>query len=157
MHLNLGFSAPVDHLRIKIPCALIPWIWNHMKGVIIYAIMITLWNLYLLDLLLTCCLKSLIVDMRIYIFTDPLNWWCYFFSWWRYVAWCAKIDHLVLTLPRWLLHMLYWWSRIILYLIRSSFLSLFRWTLNYLDITSTSWCCFMMAGTDLIGSLGRWI
>ena len=105
--------------------------------------------------MLACCLKSLIIDIRIYISTDPLNWWCYFLSRRRYVAWCAKIDHLVLTLPRRLLHMLYWWSRIILCLICSSSLSLLRWTLNCLDITTTSWCCFLMAGTDLISPLSR--
>ena len=86
---------------------------------------------------------------------DPLNWWCYFLSRRWYVAWCAKIDHLVLTLPCRQLHMLYWQSRIILYLIRSSTLSLFRWTLNCLDVTITSWCCFLMACTDLISPLGR--
>ena len=126
-----------------------------MESVIICAIVTPLWNLNLLGPLLACCLKSLIVDMRIYISTNPLNWWCYFLSRWWYVAWCAKIDHLVLTLPRRLLHMLYWRSRIVLYLICSSSLSLFRWTLNYLDITTTSWCCFLMAGTNLISPLGR--
>jgi hypothetical protein len=92
----------------------------------------------LVDPLLACCLKSLIIDIMIYISTDPLNWWCYFLSRRQYVAWCAKIDHLVLTFPHWLLHMLYWRSRIILCLICSSSLSLFRWTLNCLDITTTS-------------------
>ena len=91
----------------------------------------------------------------IYISADPLNWWCYLLSRRRYMAWCAKIDHLVLTLPRWLLHMLYWWSRIVLCLICSSSLSLFRWTLNCPDITTTSWCCFLMAGADLISPLGQ--
>ena len=119
--------------------------------------MIPLWNLYLLGPLLVYCLKSPIVDMRIYISTDHLNWWCYFLSRRRYVAWCAKINHLVLTLPRRLLHMLHWWSRIILCLIRSSTLSLFRWTLNCLDIIITSWCCFLMTGTDLISPLGQWM
>ena len=55
----------------------------------------------------------------------------------------------------WLLHMLYRWSRIVLYLICSSPLSLFRWTLNCLDITITSWCYFLMAGIDLISPLGQ--
>ena len=91
----------------------------------------------------------------LYISTDPLNWWCYFLSRRRYVAWCAKINHLVLTLPRRLLHMLHWWSRIILCLIRSSTLSLFKWTLNCLDIIITSWCCFLMTSTNLISPLGR--
>jgi hypothetical protein len=107
--------------------------------------------------LLVCCLKSLVIDVRIYISMDPLNWWCYFLSRWLYVAWCAKINHLVLTLPRWLLHILHWQSRIILYLIRSSTLSLLRWILNYLDIIITSWCCFLMAGTGLISPLSQWL
>jgi hypothetical protein len=128
----------LTHLWIEISCALIPWIWHYVKGVIIHAIVIPLWNLNLLDPLLACCLKSLIIDIMIYISTDPLNWWCYFLSRRQYVAWCAKIDHLVLTFPHWLLHMLYWRSRIILCLICSSSLSLFRWTLNCLDITTTS-------------------
>ena len=71
------------------------------------------------------------------------------------MAWCAKINHLVLTLPHWLLHMLHWRSRIILYLIRSNTLRLLRWTLNYLDIIITSWCCFLTAGTGLISPLSR--
>ena len=74
-------------------------------------------------------------DLYLY---GSLNWWCCFLSRWWYVARCAKINHLVLTLPHRLLHMLYWWSRIILYLIRSSTLSLLRWTLDYLDIIITS-------------------
>ena len=113
-HVNLDSSAPTDHLVIEIPWALIPWIQNHMKGVIICAILIPLWNLYLLGPLQVCCLKSLVIDIRIYISMDSLNWWCYFFSRRWYVAWCVKIDHLVLTLPHRLLHMLYWWSRIVL-------------------------------------------
>ena len=51
---------------------------------------------------------------------------CYFLSRRWYVAWCAKIDHLVLTLPHRLLHMLYRRSSTILCLICSSILSLFR-------------------------------
>ena len=102
----------LTHLWIEISRALISWIWHHVEGIIIYAIVIPLWNLNLLGPLLPCCLKYLIVDIRIYISMDPLDWWCYFLSRRWYVAWCAKIDHLVLTSPRWLLHMLYWWSRI---------------------------------------------
>ena len=75
--------------------------------------MISLWNLYLLGPLLVCYSKSLVVDVRIYISTNPLNWWHYFLSRRWYLAWCAKINHLVLTLSRRLLHMLRWWSRII--------------------------------------------
>ena len=63
----------LTHLRIKILGTLIPWIWNHVKGVVICAIMIPLWNFYLLGPLLVCYLKSLIIDMRIYISKDPLN------------------------------------------------------------------------------------
>ena len=147
----------LTHLWIEIPCALISWIRYHVEGVIIRAIMIALWNVNLLGPLLACCLKSLIIDIRIYISTDPLNWWCYLLSRWRYVAWCAKIDHLVLTLPCRLLHMLYWRSKIVLYLICSSTWNLFRWTLKCLDVTITSWCCFLMAGTNLIGPLGQQI
>ena len=102
-----------------------------------------------------CHSDTLVESQSVESFIDPLNWWCYFLSRRWYVAWCAKINHLVLTLPRWLLHMLHWWSRIILYLIHSNTLSLLRWTLNYLDIIITSWCCFLMAGTGLISSLSR--
>ena len=109
----------LTHLWIKILGTLIPWIWNHVKSIVIYDIMIPLWNLYLLGLLLVCCLKSLVIDIRIYISMDPLNWLCYFLSRRRYVARCAKINHLVLTLLHRLLHMLHWRSRIILYLIHS--------------------------------------
>jgi len=151
----LDFSALLTHLWMKIPYTLIPWIWNHVKGVVICAIMISLWNLYLLGPLLVCCLKSLVIDVRIYISMDPLNWWCYFLSRRQYVAWCAKINHLVLTLPHWLLHMLHWRSRIILYMIHSSTLNLLRWTLNYLDIIITGGCCFLMAGTGLISPLSQ--
>ena len=63
----------LTHLWIEIPRALISWIWYHVEGVIIRAIMIALWNLNLLGPLLACCLKSLIIDIRIYISTDPLN------------------------------------------------------------------------------------
>ena len=63
----------LTHLWIEIMCALIPWIRNHVKGVIICAIVITLWNFHLLDSLLACCLKSLIINVRIYISTDHLN------------------------------------------------------------------------------------
>ena len=97
----------LTHLWIKILGTLIPWIWNNVKGVVIYAIMISLWNLYLLGPLLVCCLKSLVVDARIYISMNPLNWLRYFLSRWWYLAWCVKINHLVLNLPHWLLHMLH--------------------------------------------------
>ena len=143
----------LTHLWIKILGTLIPQIWNHVKGVVICAIMIPLWNLYLLGSLLVCCLKSLVVDIRIYISMNPLNWWHYFLSRWWYLAWCTKMNHLVLTFPHRLFHMLRWWSRIILYLISSSTLNLLRWTLNCLDIIITSWCCFLMASTGLISSL----
>ena len=83
----------LTRLWIEIPRALISWIWYHVEGAIVCAIVIALWNLNLLGPLLACCLKSLIVDIRIYISMDPLNWWCYFLSRRRYVAWCAKIDH----------------------------------------------------------------
>ena len=63
----------LTHLWIEIPCALISQIWHHMKGVIMYAIVIPLWNLDLLSPLLACYVKSLIIDIRIYISTDPLN------------------------------------------------------------------------------------
>ena len=63
----------LTHLWIKISGTLIPRIWNHVKGVVIYAIMIPLWNLYLLGPLLVCCLKSLVIDIMIYISTNPLN------------------------------------------------------------------------------------
>ena len=63
----------LTHLWIEILCALISWIWHHVKGVIIYAIVIPLWNLDLLGPLLAYCLKSLVIDIRIYISTDPLN------------------------------------------------------------------------------------
>ena len=159
---NLGGSATISlqlltHLSIKISGTLVSFIRNHVKSIIIRAIMISLWNLYVLGPLLVYCLKSLIVDMRIYISTDPFNWWCYFLSRQRYVARCAKINHLVLTLLYRLLHMLHWQSRIILCLIHSTTLSLLRWTLNCLDIIITSWCCFLLAGTNLISPLGRWI
>ena len=127
----------LTHLWIKISGTLIPWISNHMKGIVICAIMISLWNLYLLGPLLVCCLKSLVVDARICISTNPLDWWRNFEPR-RYLAWCAKIDHLILNLPRRLLHMLHWWSRIILHLISSSTLNLLRWALNSLDIIITS-------------------
>ena len=61
----------LTHMWIKIPCALIPWIWNHVEGAIICAIIIPLRNLYLLGLLLVCCLKSLVVDAGIYISMNP--------------------------------------------------------------------------------------
>ena len=76
----------LTHLWIEISHALISWIWYHVKSVIICAIVILLWNLNLLGPLLACCLKSLIIDIRIYISTDPLNGWCYLLSWRRYVA-----------------------------------------------------------------------
>ena len=63
----------LTHLWIEIPCALISWIRYHVESVIICAIVIPLWNLNLLVLLLASCLKSLIIDIRIYISTDPLN------------------------------------------------------------------------------------
>ena len=63
----------LTHLWIEISCALISQIWHHVKGVIICAIVIPLWNLNLLGPLLACCLKSLIVDITIYISMDPLN------------------------------------------------------------------------------------
>ena len=63
----------LTHLWIEIPRALISWIWHHMEGIIICAIVIALWNLSLLGPLLACCLKSLIIDIRIYISTDSLN------------------------------------------------------------------------------------
>ena len=119
--------------------------------------MISLWNLHLLGPLLVCCLKSLVIDVRIYISTNPLNWWSYFLSKRRYLDWCAKIDHLILNLPCRLLHMLHWRSRIILYLISSSALNLLRWTLNCLNIIITSWCCFLMASTNLISPLSWWM
>ena len=70
----------LTYLWIEISRALISWIWHHVESVIICAIVIPLWNLNLLGPLLVCCLKSLIIDIRIYISTDPLNWWCYFFE-----------------------------------------------------------------------------
>ena len=142
---------------IKISSTLVPRIWNHVKGVVICAIMVPLWNLYLLGPFLVCCLKSLVIDVRIYISTNHLNWWCYLLSRWWYLAWCAKINHLILNLPRRLLLMLYWRSRIILYLISSSTLNLLRWAPNYLDIIITSWCCFLVASTSLISLLSRWM
>ena len=145
----------LTHLWIKILGTLVPWIQNHMKSIVICAIMISLWNLYLLGPLLVCYLKSLVIDVRIYISTDPLNWLCYFLSRRRYVAWCAKINHWVLTFPHRLLHMLHWWSRITLYLISSSTLNLLRWALNCLDIIITSWCYFLMASTGLISPLSQ--
>ena len=57
----------LTHLWIEIPCALISWIWHHVEGVIIGAIVIPLWNLNLLGPLLACCLKSLIVDISLWI------------------------------------------------------------------------------------------
>jgi len=145
----------LTYLWIKILGTLIPWIWNHVKGIVICAIMIALLNLHLLSPLLVCCLKSLVVNAGICISTNPLNWWRYFLSRRRHLACYAKINHLILNLSHRLLHMLHWRSRIILYLIRSSTLSLLRWTLNYLDIIISSWCCFLTAGTDLISPLGR--
>ena len=61
------------HLWIEISHALISWVWHHVEGIIICAIVIPLWNLNLLGPLLARCLKSLIIDIRIYISTDPLN------------------------------------------------------------------------------------
>ena len=63
----------LTHLWIEISCALISWIWYHVEGAIIHAIVIPLWNLNLLGPLLACRLKSLIVDKRIYISMDPSN------------------------------------------------------------------------------------
>ena len=54
--------------------------WYHVESVIIYAIVIPLWNLNLLGPLLACCLKSLIVDIRIYISTDPFELTVLFFE-----------------------------------------------------------------------------
>ena len=68
---------PIYGLKFRVP---LTWIWNHVKGVVICAIMIPLRNLYLLGPLLVCCLKSLVIDIRIYISTNPLNWWRYFLS-----------------------------------------------------------------------------
>ena len=128
----------LTHLWIKILGILIPYIWNHMKGIVICAIMIPLWNLYLLGPLLVCYLKSLVIDDEICISTNPLNWWRYFLNRLRYLAWCAKINHLVLTLSRRLLYILHRWSRIILYLIGGGTLNFLRWALNCLDIIITS-------------------
>ena len=128
-----------------------------MKGIIICAIMISLWNLYLLGPLLVCYLKSLVIDIRIYVSMNPLNWWRYFLSQRRYLAWCAKINHLILNLPHRLLHMLHWWSMITLHLISSGTLNLLRWALNCLDIIIASWCCFLMASASLISPLSRWM
>ena len=98
-HLNLDFSATTDSSLDWNPVCLDildlascggcynPW---HSDSLV---------ESQLLGPLLACCLKSLIVDKRIYISMDPLNWWCYFLSRRWYVAWCAKIDHLILTLP----------------------------------------------------------
>ena len=86
---------------------------------------------------------------------NPLNWWRYFLSQRWYLAWCAIINHLVLTLPRRLLHMLHWRSRIILYLISTTTLNLLRWALNCLDIIITSRCCFLMSSTGLISPVSR--
>jgi len=75
--INIWIWIPLQlltHLWIKISNNLIPQIWNHVKGVVICAIMIPLWDLYLLGPLLVCCLKSLVVDVRIYIPMNPLNW-----------------------------------------------------------------------------------
>ena len=119
-HLNLDFSAPADPYVDWNPSYLDTLDSESCEGCC---------NLCHNDIpmkslstgsLQACYLKSLIVDIRIYISMDPLNRWCYFLSRRWYVAWCAKIDHLVLTLPRWLLYMLYWRSRIVLNLIRSS-------------------------------------
>ena len=63
----------LTNLWIEISCALISWNLHHVEGVIIRAIVIALWNLNLLGHVLACCLKSLIIDIRIYISTDPLN------------------------------------------------------------------------------------
>ena len=70
----------LTHLWIEIPRALISWIWYHVEGAIIRAIVIALWNLNLLGPLLACCLKSLIIDIRIYISMDLLNGRCYLLS-----------------------------------------------------------------------------
>ena len=70
----------LTHLWIEIPCALISWIWHHVESIIIYAIVIPLWNLNLLGPLLVCCLKSMVIDVMIYISLDPLNWWRYFLA-----------------------------------------------------------------------------
>ena len=79
-HVNLDFFASLTHLWIEILCALIPRIWNHVNGIIVWSIVISLWNLYLLGPLLAYCLKSVVIDIRIYISMDPLNWWCYFWA-----------------------------------------------------------------------------
>ena len=63
----------LTYLWIEIPRALISWIWYHVESVIIHTIVIALWNLNLLGPLMACCLKFLIIDIRIYISTDPLN------------------------------------------------------------------------------------
>ena len=57
----------LTRLWIKILGTLVSWIRNHVKSIIIHAIMISLWNLYLLGPLLVYYLKSLVIDVRIYI------------------------------------------------------------------------------------------
>jgi hypothetical protein len=102
-----------------------------------------------------CCHQSLIENIRINISTDSWNWWRYFLSQRRYLAWRTKIDNLILNLPSRLLHMLRWWSRIVLYLVNSGALHLFRRILNYLNIIITSLCCSLKACTGMIGPLSR--
>ena len=133
-HLSLDFFAIADpSVDWNSKCLDILG-WNHIEGIIIWTIMISLWNIHLSSPLLIYCLKSLIENIRIYISTNPLNRWCYFLSRRWYLAWCTKINHLILNLPCWLLHTLHWWSRIILHWFSSSTLNLLRWILNCLGI-----------------------
>jgi hypothetical protein len=88
----------LPRLWIEVLSALISRIRNHIPGIIIQAIIVPWWNVCLSGPLLVCCHQPLIENIRINISTDSWNWWCYFLSRRKYLAWRTKIDYLILNL-----------------------------------------------------------